>query len=71
MQKIFVTLWEMTKEEAAAMPEGSQFLVYNRIMDYYRIETGGKNNIAKSPYAAEHLVYISLTGNDYTKEGKG
>lgn len=70
MQKIFVTLWEMTKEEAAAMPEGSQFLVYNKIMDYYRIETGGKNNIAKSPDAADHLVYISLTGIDHTKEGK-
>lgn len=62
MKEIQVSLWEMTKEEAAAMPEGSQFLVYNKIMDCYRIETGGKNNIAKSPYAANHLVYISLTG---------
>jgi len=68
MQKTLIPMWEMTKEEAAAMPEGAQFLVYNKIMDYYRIETGGKNNIAKSPDAAAHLAYISFTGNVYTKE---
>ncbi|GEM_PF-2966325 len=73
MKEIQVSLWEMTKEEAAALPDGEQYLVYNPVFNYYRVETAqsGKNkqDIAKIKTALPKLIYLSFDGKVYEKEG--
>ena len=73
MKEINVSLWEMTKEEAAALPDGEQYLVYNPAFKYYSVETASsvknKQDIAKSKHALPELVYISFDGAIYKKEG--
>lgn len=72
MKEIQVSLWEMTKEEAAALPDGEQYLVYNPFFKYYKVETANsgrnKQDIAKIKSALPSLVYISFDGKIF-KEG--
>lgn len=58
--KIDVALWELTKEEAAHLPDGTQVLIYNPLTDDYKIERIGKGCLARSKYAASQLKYFSF-----------
>lgn len=60
MKEISVTMWELTKEEAASR-KGGQILVYNPIMEHYRIENcAAKNCIARNKHALKELIYFSF-----------
>ena len=58
--KIEVALWELTKEEAARLPDGTQVLIYNPLTNDYKLERIGKGCLARSKYAASQLKYFSF-----------
>lgn len=70
MKEIQISLWEMTKEEAACVPRGNQYLIYNPILRYYRVETSGRHDIAKSNSAISSLKYFSFDGVIYKNDDK-
>ena len=43
-----VSLWEFTKNEAAALPDGTQVLIYNPLVESYKLERIGKSCLARS-----------------------
>lgn len=59
-RKIAVTLWELTKEEAARLPDGAQVLIYNPLTENCKIESIGKNCLARSKHAYSGLKYLSF-----------
>lgn len=64
MKEISVTLWELTKEEAASRKSG-QILVYNPIMGHNRIDDcASKNCIARNKHAIKELKYFSFNEED-------
>ena len=58
MKEVNVILFELTKEEAAALPDGTQVLIYNPIMDTYRLERMCRSSLARSRYAAKYVKYF-------------
>ena len=58
--KIDVALWELTKEEAARLPDGTQVLIYNPFTGDYKLERIGKGCLARSKHAASQLKYFSF-----------
>ena len=58
MKEINVTLWELTKEEAARLPDGTQVLIYNPITDDYKLERIGKRCLARDKHAINELKYF-------------
>lgn len=67
MKEVQVSLWEMTKEEAAALPDGTQYLIYNPIFDYYKVEKSGRQSIARCKTALPSLKYFSFDGPKESK----
>ena len=67
MKEIQVSLWEMTKDEAASLPDGEQYLIYNPTFDYYKVETAGQNCLARNKNALPKLIYLSFDGAVYNK----
>ena len=59
-KKIDVALWELAKDEAARLPEGTQVLIYNPITDDYKLERIGKNCLARCKHAVPQLKYFSF-----------
>ena len=60
MNKIDVSMIELTKEEAANLTEG-QFIVYNPITERIFVEEASdKKNIAKNKRSLSCLVYLSF-----------
>lgn len=58
--KIDAALWELTKDEAARLPEGTQVLIYNPFTDDFKLERIGKNCLARCKHAASNLKYFSF-----------
>lgn len=58
MKEVNVTLFELTKDEAAALPDGAQVLIYNPIMDTYRLERMCHSSLARSRFAAKYVKYF-------------
>ena len=58
--KIDVALWELTKDEAARLPDGTQVLIYNPITGGYKVEYIGKNCLARCKNAVSKLKYFSF-----------
>ena len=58
--KIEVSLWELTKNEAAALPDGTQVLIFNSLTDSYKLERIGKSCLARSRNAISELKYFSF-----------
>ena len=58
MKEVIVILFELTKEEAAALPDGTQVLIYNPIMDSYRLERMSRSSLARSRHAAQYIKYF-------------
>lgn len=59
-KEIAVSLWELTKEEAAKLPEGTQVLIYNPVTSNYKVETIGKNCLARDKHAVPSLKYFAF-----------
>ena len=53
-------LWELTKEEAAKLPEGTQVLIYNPITSQYKVESIDKRCLARDKHAVPNLKYFSF-----------
>ncbi len=64
MKKIEIALWELTKEEAALKSEDEQILIYNPLIDEYKIEHGGKRSLANNKHAYSGLKYFSFNERD-------
>ena len=63
MNKIDVSIIELTKEEAANLTEG-QFLVYNPVTQRIFVEEASdKRNLAKHKKTLSCLVYLSFDVN--------
>ena len=58
MKEVNVTLFELTKDEAAALPDGAQVLIYTPIMDTYRLERMCRSGLARSRFAAQYIKYF-------------
>lgn len=58
MKEVSVSLWELTRKEAAELPDGKSILVYDTFLRTYRIERSGKGCIARSRYAVSYLKYF-------------
>lgn len=58
--KIDVALWELTKDEAAHLPEGTQVLIYNPFTEDFKLERIGKNCLARHKHASPSLKYFSF-----------
>ena len=59
-RRIDISLWELTKEEASRLPDGTQVLIYNSLTDNYKVEYIGKNCLARSRNAVSQLKYFSF-----------
>lgn len=58
--RIDVSLWELAKNEAAALPDGTQVLIYNPLTESYKLERIGKGCLARSRNAVDQLKYFSF-----------
>ena len=67
MKEITISLWELTKEEAAKVPTGKEILICNTFLNTYRVERSGKGCIARSRYAAPYLKYFIFNRDDCDK----
>lgn len=63
MKEVTISLIELTKEEAAKLPDGKELLVYNSFMNTYKIHYAGHNCIARIKYAASYLRYFIFDRN--------
>ena len=59
-KQINISLWELSKQGAAKLPDGTQVLIYNPMTSYYKIETIGKGCLARDKHAYEKLKYFSF-----------
>lgn len=57
MEKVLVEMYKLTKAEAAALPNGTPFIVFNPEFRYRRVEISNQRSIAKSQYADYRLEY--------------
>lgn len=64
MKKVEIILIELTKQEAAELHNGTQVLVYNPMMDTYRLDRMSNSHLARSRFAAEYLKYFVFSEND-------
>ena len=59
-KEIVALLWELTKEEAAKLPEGTQVLIYNPITSQCKVESIDKRCLARDKHAVPNLKYFSF-----------
>lgn len=59
-KEISVSLWELTKQEAASLPNGKQVLIYNPLTQGYKVETIDKSCLARNKHAYSGLKYFSF-----------
>ncbi len=57
MEKVLVEMFKLTKAEAAALPNGTPFIVFNPEFKYRRVETSNQKSIARSQNARRYLEY--------------
>ena len=57
MEKVLVKMFNLTKAEAAALPNGTPFIVFNPEFKYRRVETSNQKSIARSQNARRDLEY--------------
>ena len=57
MEKVLVKMFKLTKAEAAALPNGTPFIVFNPEFKYRRVETSNLKSIARSQNARSDLEY--------------
>ena len=50
MEKVLVKMFKLTKAEAAALPNGTPFIVFNPEFRYRQVEISNPRSIAKSQY---------------------
>ena len=57
MEKVSVEMFKLTKAKAAALPNGTPFIVFNPEFRYRQVEISNPRSIAKSQYADYRLEY--------------
>ena len=58
MKEVNITLYELTREEAAKLPTNKQYLIFNSFMNTYRVERAGPGCLARSKHAASYVKYF-------------
>lgn len=58
MKEVNIILYELSKQEAAELHDYEQVLIYNPIMDTYRMECITNSSLARSRFAADYLKYF-------------
>ena len=58
MKEVNITLYELTREEAAKLPTNKQYLFYNSFMNKYGVERAEPGCLARSKHAASYVKYF-------------
>lgn len=58
MKEVNITLYELTREEAAKLRTGKQYLIYNSLCETYRVERAEPGCLARSKHAASYVKYF-------------
>ena len=62
-KEIAASLWELSKDEAAKLPEGTTILIYNPLTADYSIDRAGKKSVARNKHAVPQLKYFTFEKN--------
>ena len=60
MKEITISLWELTREEAARLRNGKEYLIYNSLCNTYRVERSEPGCLARNKRAASYIKLSSL-----------
>lgn len=58
MKEVNITLYELTREEAAKLPTKKQYLIYNSILNTYIVDRAGPRCIARAERPVSYLKYF-------------
>ena len=60
MREISISLWELSKDEASRLPDGTATLIFNPVTSDYKIEYSGKRSSANDKHACSNLKYFTF-----------